>query len=131
MADTVSPATTDFLSFLDSVPEDQRAPLVKQYLKDASERQRRNDEEHVARCVAELSVKLGADGVATEESNRQRLADLEQRRVDLVQRKAEVERMRANNDRMLAEFRRAANERIVTRSWCDTLVNIMTGERRR
>jgi hypothetical protein len=124
MADTVSPATTDFLSFLDSVPEDHRAPLVEQYLKDASERQRRIDEEHAARRAAEWSVKLYADGVAIEEGTRQRLADLEQWR-------AEVERMRANNDRMLAEFRRAANERIVTRSWCDTLVNIITGERRR
>src|ERR1044071_3725366 len=88
--------TSDFLSILQSVPEDQRAALVHQYLKDVRERQQRLDE-----------ARLEAERVAMEEQ--------------AAEKKAELEKLKADNNRKLADLRRAANERLAVKSWCDTM----------
>ncbi|KAJ3028455.1 hypothetical protein HDV00_010378 [Rhizophlyctis rosea] len=84
----------DFIQILQSVPEDQRAPLVQQYLKDVRERQQRLDDERAAEKMAE--------------------------------KMAEVEKLKADNNRKLADLRRAANERLAVKSWCDTLLVLAT-----
>lgn len=81
-------SAADFVQILQSVPEDQRAALVQQYLKDTRQRQQRLDDERAA------------------------------------EKMAEVEKVRADNNRKLADLRRAANERLAVKSWCDTMVSL-------
>ena len=100
---------TDFLSILQSVPEDQRASLVQQYLKDVRERQRLDE------------ARLAAEKITMEERAAEKKAELEER---AAEKKAELERLKADNNRKLADLRRAANERLAVKSWCDTMVSV-------
>ncbi|KAJ3055738.1 hypothetical protein HK097_009480 [Rhizophlyctis rosea] len=139
-----STVAADFLTILQSVPEDQRAPLVQQYLIDTRERQQaewaatlerqqRLDKEESARRAAEWAATLEekkatqeekkAQAAATQEEKKaQAAATLEEKKAEAEKFKAETEKLKAENNRKLADLRRAATERAGIKSWYDTMI---------
>ncbi|KAJ3050775.1 hypothetical protein HK097_008235 [Rhizophlyctis rosea] len=98
---TSSISTADFLTILQSVPEDQRAALVQQYFTDTRERQQRLDEEESARRAAEWAATLE----------------------EVEVQKAKVARLRADKNLAdLSDLRRAANERVAIKNWNHTML---------
>jgi len=125
-------------ALLDQLPPEQRGPVLQQHIEklyqralqqsearallERGEREAsvlREHEEREARALRERKERQ----VQASRYEADAARDREEREAERERRREELDKLRAENMRNLADLKRAADERVNVKSWCDVLVS--------